>query len=128
VREEATNFTETEIMCPGYDQKVWEADRDGGHWARCHCVTMRLPFGWPSDGARVESHIRAVRAIQGIAWGDNDGARVGGVSLDARAGNSAGRSKRARRARAGGRPAAGRFGCEAEYCFMQSGEIVKRGA
>jgi hypothetical protein len=22
----------------------------------------------------------------------------------------------------------GRFGCEAEYCFMQSGELVKRGA
>jgi hypothetical protein len=38
------------------------------------------------------------------------------------------RRKQTRLAAVEARPAAGRFGCEAEYCFMQSGEIVKRGA
>jgi hypothetical protein len=56
MREEATSFTETEIMCPGCDQKVWEADRDGGHWAGCHCLTMRLPFAGPVT-VRLWNHI-----------------------------------------------------------------------
>jgi hypothetical protein len=47
IREESTRFTQTTIQCPGCDTLVWEAERNDGHWAGCHCLTMRVAFDGP---------------------------------------------------------------------------------
>jgi hypothetical protein len=54
IREEATHYLETDIVCPGCDTKIWEAHVDGSLYRGCHCMTFMAPQGHPLGGTPLD--------------------------------------------------------------------------
>jgi hypothetical protein len=55
IRSEADSFVETEHVCPGCDERIWEARRGKMIKRGCHCRTLMVPPGNPLYDFKPES-------------------------------------------------------------------------
>src|SRR6266481_9734788 len=54
IREKATRYLETDLVCPGCDTPIWEADVGGTLYRSCHCLTFLTPPGHPLGGTPLD--------------------------------------------------------------------------